>query len=185
MDTNTIEKLNASFKDLLRPDEAQAPSEDVVSGNRERSRGEQAAVMPSPLPRRIDGGFSGLSGDLERRAKEWLNLCRVIEHQRPQLDTAEAAYADALTLLKAMVPAVEDTSSALAEVLGSAREGDISSDVGDRFTDGLKAVDELERIVATLATNLLWVRSAWEQYAKSILRAQKLRDQMQGGSTLR
>ena len=54
--------------------------------------------------------------------------------------------------------------------------------LGSQFAKNLKALDELENIASGLSANLLRLRSTWEQYARSIMRAYKMRETLNAGS---
>lgn len=138
----------------------------------------EPAGTPIGLPVRIAGGFDGVTDELDRRARDWRNQVYLLEQQRPQLEAAEAAYAGALDGLAAVAPAIQERGRALLQNLQTAKGGDISGHLGSEFSKNAEVLEELERAAEALTANLLWVRSTWETYAKSVLRGQKMREEL-------
>lgn len=128
------------------------------------------------LPGRIAGGLKGVSDDLERHAREWRNTYRLLEQQRPQLEAIELERERLHEALGRLAPRVHDNGRTLTGAMDSAKRGDFSGDLAGQFTRSQVALDELEGIAEALAANLLQMRSTWEQYARTVIRAQKLRD---------
>ena len=140
--------------------------------------GDAIAETVSRLPRRIAGGFSGVGRDLDRRARDWRNTYRLMEQQRPHLEAAEAERDRLHEALDRAVSEVKDSSRIFKEAIERTKEGDVSSDLGPQFTRCLEGLDELESIAEALSVNMLNIRSTWEQYARTIIRAQKMRDEL-------
>ena len=128
------------------------------------------------LPSRIAGGLKSVSDDLERHAREWRNTYRLLEQQRPQLEAIELERERLHEALSRLAPRVYDNGRALTGAMDSAKRGDFSGDLAGQFTRNQAALDELEGIAEALAANLLQMRSTWEQYARTVIRGQKLRE---------
>lgn len=184
METNTVERPGfASIEKKLKepasqPDVSKAESSSEVVRPLRTEAPAEAAAMPAGLPVRIAGGFAAVTDDLDRRARDWRNQVYLLEQQRPQLEAAEAAYAAALESLAAMGPSIQERGRALLQTLQAAKGGDISGHLGSEFSNNAEVLEELERAAEALTANLLWVRSTWEPYARSILRGQKMREEL-------
>ena len=132
------------------------------------------------LPRRIEGGFRGVGEDLDLRAREWRNMVRILEHHRPQLEIAELERDRLYEAFARIGPEVEKSGRDLKETIAAMKDGDISGELSPKFARSLKSLDELESLASGLTSNLLAIRSAWEQYARSIIQAEKLRSRIGG-----
>lgn len=149
-----------------------------------------AAARPAPrvspvhadtaprLPQRISGGFRGVVDDLDDRAREFRHMVQLLEQQRPQLELAERERDMLSSALGKIVPEVQETGRSLKATIERAKAGDTQGDLGAQFAKSQKALDELESVAEALATNLLWVRTTWEQYARTITKAQKMREEL-------
>lgn len=131
-------------------------------------------------PQRVAGGFSSVGEDLDRRARDWRNTVRLLEQQRPQLESAEAERDRLYEALGRVVPKVQETSRALAATIQTTKAGDVSGDLAAQFSKNLAALEELESAAEALTDNLLGLRASWEQYARTVIRAQKMRDELKG-----
>jgi chromosome segregation ATPase len=135
------------------------------------------ASEPGRLPRRVAGGFRALEEEMERRSREWTQAMRLLEQHRMQLESAEAAR-DALNdKLKALMPEVQDSGRALKAMLDTSKSGDVSGNLTAQFEKSMRALGDLEKTASALNANFLWVRSAWEQYARSVIEAQRMREE--------
>lgn len=139
---------------------------------------EASLDLPSRMPHRIAGGFRGLGEELERHARDWRNAHRLLEQQRPILGAHESERDRLQEALSRLVPNVKDASKALAAGIDAAKKGDISGDLAGHFTRSLATLDELESLAEALTANMLQMRSTWEQYARTVVRAQKLREEI-------
>ena len=183
MEANTVERPGfASIEKRLKEPVSQSDvgksenSSEVVRPLRTEAPVE--AAIPAGLPVRIAGGFAAVTDDLDRRARDWRNQVYLLEQQRPQLEAAETAYAAALESLATMGPGIQERGHALLQALQAAKGGDVSGHLGSEFSKNAEILEELERAAETLTANLLWVRSTWEPYARSVLRGQKMREEM-------
>lgn len=141
-------------------------------------RGYSVARPPETtrLPKRIDGGFRAVGDDLERRSREWTHMVRLLDQHRLHLESAEGERDQLQDKLKAILPEVQESSRALKAMLDRSKSGDISGDLAAQFDRNMRALDALEKTATALNNNFLWCRSAWEQYARSVLRAQQMRE---------
>ncbi|WP_206452823.1 hypothetical protein [Aurantimonas marina] len=191
MATNAVDEFNAGIGDILR-------SKPTRGSTGEIDRNLPSTPMPTTqgtavqnatpetaarLPRRIAGGFQGVGDDLDRRARDWRNTVRLLEQQRPQLESAEAEHARLHEALARIVPEVQENGRALKALLDTTKTGDISGDLATQFNKNLNSLDELESVAEALTANLVWVRSTWEQYARTIIKAQKMREEMKPGAS--
>ena len=136
---------------------------------------------PTRLPTLLPGGFRGLGDDLERRSREWANMVRLLEQQRLHLESAEQEREALYDKLSRLVPEVQESGRLLKGAVEACKAGEMSGDLSAQFTRNARALDELERASVTLNVNALWCRSAWEQYARTVVKAQRLRAEMQRG----
>ncbi|HET7411752.1 MAG TPA: hypothetical protein VFJ18_03735 [Pararhizobium sp.] len=139
---------------------------------------ENALEQVTRLPRRIAGGFAGVGHDLDRRSRDWRHTYRLMEQQRPHLEAAEAERDRLHDALDKAVTEVKEGSRIFREAIESTKEGDVSSDLVPQFNRCLTGLDELESVAEALTVNMLNIRTCWEQYARTILRAQKMRDDL-------
>lgn len=171
MEANTLKELDAGLADAMRNDIARNSSETI----RPR-RDAHPAAEPARAPRRIPGGFAGVGEDLDRRMRDWRNMLRVLDQQRPQLEAAEQQYSAAYDILAKVVPQAHESGKALKAMIASTKAGDVSDDLAGQFARNLAALEQLEAVAEKLTTSMLHLRSSWEQYARSVLKAQKMRD---------
>ncbi|MCP3056328.1 hypothetical protein [Aurantimonas marianensis] len=131
---------------------------------------------PVGLPRRIAGGFLGLRDDLDESAREWRNVSRAIAQQRPLVETLEAERGALLeSLAKAAEEALAD-GKALALLVESTKNGDVSGNLAERFDASLDTLEQLAGVSSALTGNLLSLRSSWEQYFSLVLKGQDLQE---------
>jgi hypothetical protein len=130
------------------------------------------------LPRHIPGGFSSVAADLDRRGRDWTMMVRLLEQQRLQLETAEQERTRLYAALEAVLPGAVGTGRTVDQAIEKTKNGDVSSNLSSLFSDNLRELDELENVAKALTANLLWTRSSWEQYARSVLGAQKMREEL-------
>ncbi|MEC5289303.1 hypothetical protein VSX64_04065 [Aurantimonas sp. C2-6-R+9] len=194
MATNAVDEFNAGISDILRskPIKGSAGEIDrnvpsapmpVTQGTAVQNTAPQGASdTTARLPRRIAGGFQGVGDDLDRRARDWRNTVRLLEQQRPQLESAETEHARLHEALARIVPEVQENGRALKALLDTTKTGDISGDLATQFNKNLNSLDELESVAEALTANLVWVRSTWEQYARTIIKAQRMREDLKQGA---
>lgn len=142
----------------------------------------KASNAPKPpetsrLPKHIPGGFRGIGDDLERRSREWTHMVRLLEQHRLHLESAEGERDQLEEKLGAVMPEVQESGRALKAMMERSKSGDISGDLAAQFDRNLLALDELEKTATELSVNFLGLRSAWEQYARSVIRAQQMREE--------
>ncbi|MBB4003036.1 hypothetical protein [Aurantimonas endophytica] len=152
----------------LRPGASTAP---VSGGSR--------TAAPTEQPWRIDGGLHGIGDDLENRVRSWRNLVRLLKQHRPQLETAAAEREKLIEALGRIVPEVVASGATLKTALDKTQSGDLSDNLAGHFSKNLKALEELEEVAEALTGNLVWMRSVWEQYARTIVQAQTMREEME------
>ncbi|HEY8565158.1 MAG TPA: hypothetical protein VIL65_06630 [Beijerinckiaceae bacterium] len=128
------------------------------------------------LPREIIGGFHGLSADLDQQSKEFRAVVRLLRQQRLQVEAAETDRDRLYEALEQRAPAARESSRELQALLATTKQGDITSDLTAAFARNEQTLEELEAVVEALSTNLLGLRSSWEQYARTVIRAQSLRE---------
>ncbi len=133
------------------------------------------------LPRRISGGFQGLTSDLDQHSRNWRNSARLLEQLRPQMEAAEAERDRLQATLARIIPEINESQKGLSTMIETAKAGDISGDLGARFGRSLAKLDELESVAEALTANHLALRSVWEQYARAVLQAQRLREAIRAG----
>lgn len=181
MTSGTAEDLNVGTRESLRNELTRTAPQDLDRVRRTPAPAPAAEASPEPvarLPRRIAGGFRAVGDELDRRSRDWKNMVRLLEQQRPQLESAEAERDRLYEILARVGPEVQESGRTLKAMLDTTKSGDVSGDLTAQFTKSLNALEELENVAGALTANLLWIRSAWEQYARSIIRAQKMREEL-------
>lgn len=173
-DPDLSEDLEHSLQDALR---TSFPEERSLSPQSSPAEQVSPTRAPEALPRRIAGGFDALSADLDRRSRENAIMVRLLDQQRTHLATAEAERDRLYEALARIVPEANESGRSLARMMETAKSGDLSGDLSREFGRNLRALDELESVAKALSANLLWTRSGWEQYARSVIGAHKMRDE--------
>ncbi|WP_206456254.1 hypothetical protein [Aurantimonas marina] len=148
---------------------SQLPGNSSVSANPKEA-------TPAGLPRRIEGGFLGLRDNLDERAREWRNMSRAIAQQRPLLETLEAERGALLETLATAAEEVLADGKALALLMESTKNGDVSGNLAERFDASLDTLEQLAGVSSALTDNLLSLRSSWEQYFSLVLKGQEMRE---------
>lgn len=199
MPTSEIEDLNAGMSEIVRAELARkgakpnghdpSAAEALTAGEGAPETKASDAVAPSAqhaqreaaaprLPRRIPGGFDGLTADLDRRARDWRAIVRLMEQQRPQLEMAQAERDRLGETLARVANEVQETGRNLATMLATIRSGDVSGDLAAQFSRNVDALERLEDVTECMIANFILLRSSWEQYARSVIQAQGLRDEL-------
>lgn len=119
--------------------------------------------------------FMAVGEDLERRSRQSATMARLLEQHRIQLQTAEKERDTAYEKFGRVVPVVQETAQALREALDARKLDEDPAKMHRLFMLNGRALDELEKVAVTLFADFLWVKSAWEQYARSAEDARKLR----------
>ncbi len=119
--------------------------------------------------------FAAIGEDLERRSRQSATLVRLLEQHRQQLLTAERERDAAYDQLARIVPVVHETARTLREAMDARKVEDDTARMHKLFMMNGRALDELEKVATTLFADFLCVKSAWEQYARSVEDARKLR----------
>jgi hypothetical protein len=119
--------------------------------------------------------FMAVGEDLERRSRQSATMARLLEQHRIQLHTAEKERDAAYEKFSRVVPVVQETAQALREALDARKLDEDPAKMHRLFMLNGRALDELEKVAVTLFADFLWVKSAWEQYARSAEDARKLR----------
>ena len=107
-------------------------------------------------------------------------MVRLLEQQRLHLETAERERSRLYTELRTALPDVESSLDTLERTVARTKSGDITGNVSATFVKNLEALDRLENVAKALTANLLWTRSSWEQYARSVIGAEALRSGSNG-----
>jgi hypothetical protein len=137
----------------------------------ERSAGASAAARTV----RPAVGYASVSDELERRSREWTAMVRLLEQNRHTLDCAEMERDAAYDELSRIVPIVQETARDLTAAMDASRGGQPSPDLPELFSRNSDALDQLEKVSVALSGHFLRCRTAWEQYARSVENAQRLR----------
>jgi len=127
---------------------------------------------------RVEGGFAAVRDDLDRSMQAGASMVRQIAQHRHLLETAEkerdAAYAE----LARIVPLVQETARELKTAMDRSKAGELGADLAGVFGKNAAALEDLEKTVVTLGGVVQWTRSAWDQYARTIVGAQRLRSEI-------
>jgi hypothetical protein len=119
--------------------------------------------------------YARVSDELERRSREWTAMVRLLEQNRHTLDCAEMERDAAYDELARIVPIVQETAKELTAAMDASRSGRPSPDLPELFAKNSEALDQLEKVSVALSGHFLRCRAAWEQYARSVENAQRLR----------
>lgn len=122
--------------------------------------------------------FMAVGEDLERRSRQSATMARLLEQHRQQLQTAEKERDAAYDKLARVVPVVQETAQSLREALDARKLDEDPAKMHRLFMLNGRALDELEKVAVTLFADFLWVKSAWEQYARTAEDARKLRSNL-------
>ena len=133
----------------------------------------------------IEGGFAAVREDLERRSREGTSMVRLLDQYRQQLETAERERDNAYAELARIVVTVQDTARDFRTATERCKAGDRGADLAGLCARNGAALEDLERIAGTLNSHFLTCRVAWEQYARTIVNAQRLRDELRAASDQR
>lgn len=119
--------------------------------------------------------FAAIGEDLERRSRKSATMVRLLEQHRQQLKTAEKERDEAYDKLARVVPVVQETALALREAMDGRKIDIDPGRMHKLFKMNGRALDELEKVSTTLFADFLWLKSAWEQYARSVEDARRFR----------
>lgn len=133
------------------------------------------------IPRHIAGGFAAVADELDRRSRDWTMMVRLLDQQRLHLQTSETERDRLHIELEGMLPNMREAARALQSAIDATKSGDISANLSSLFAENLRSLDALENVARALTANLLWTRSSWEQYARSVIGAQKMREEIKTG----
>jgi hypothetical protein len=181
-------EMNTTLLDEVIPPKDPAPETSVAPFRRAEER---ANVRKGPVLASLETaeaakpgatGFLAIGEDLERRSREWSKMVRLLQQHREFLDSAETERDAAYAELESIVPVVQATSRELEAAMDAVRAGEEPSDLSTLFVKNGEALDALERVAVALTGHFLRVRSAWDQYTRSIAIAQRLRAEMHGAN---
>ena len=119
--------------------------------------------------------FMAVGEDLERRGRQSATMARLLDQHRQQLVTAEKERDAAYEQLARVVPVVQETANDLREAMNARKVDEDQARMHRLFMLNGRALDELEKVATALFADFLWVKSAWEQYARSVEDARLLR----------
>lgn len=163
---------------LARTEPAKAAVTTLETTSRRFAVATDSSADSTRLPRTIAGGFRGIGDDLERRAREWRGVVRLLQQQGPQFEASEAERERLQEQLGRVVAEINENSRSLKSLLAATKNGDASGNLSAGFAKSAATLEDLETIAEQLSTNLAAVRSNWEQYARTVIRAQKMRDEL-------
>lgn len=154
-----------------------AALEDSLTG-----AGANDAADLARLPKRISGGLKALEEDIERKAEEFHSVTRTLHQQRLSLEIIEHERNALYEKLGRSLPELQETSRALKASLDAAKQGDVSPDVCTLFQKNARVLEELEELASSLNGNLAWLKTTWNQYARTIVKAQRHREETRHGA---
>ncbi|MCQ8781626.1 hypothetical protein [Mangrovibrevibacter kandeliae] len=175
MPTATADELDIVTEASLERELSRAFNQEPTR-NRVRSVGTAVPAGLDRPARRHGAAFNTVSEDIDRRLRDWKSMLRVMEQQRPQLETAENERDKLYSALARVLPEVQESGRVVKALIDGIKNGEAATDLATQFTKNQRALDQLESIAEALSANLLWVRSAWEQYSRSVGQAQAMRD---------
>jgi hypothetical protein len=122
--------------------------------------------------------FFDLRHVLEQRSREWTTMVRQLEQHRQHLSALEAEQSATYEQLERIVPVVQGTYRTLKASIEAKKSGEAAAEIDEVAAVNARALEELEKLAGTLSTQAVWFRSAWEQYARTVENAQRLRTQL-------
>ena len=187
MESSVLDALRPLLRPKRKKDREGDPGEDVAASSAAEETSEHdidyledvrtiTGTEDDPGPgETVWDTFMAVGEDLERRSRQSATMARLLEQHRIQLHTAEKERDAAYEKFARVVPVVQETAQALREALDARKLDEDPAKMHRLFMLNGRALDELEKVAVTLFADFLWVKSAWEQYARSAEDARKLR----------
>lgn len=119
-----------------------------------------------------------MADDLGSKARDLKHAVMLLEQQRPQIDAAEANHDRVQEEIDRVVSRLKEESRTLRSTMDAAKNGDLSANVQTQFGRCGKTMEDLEGAVMSLASNLLWLRSVWEQHVHTAQLAAKMKEDL-------
>ena len=132
----------------------------------------QAAAFAGP---RALPTVNEVSAELQRQSYEWTTAVRLLEQSEHALICAELDRHQASEELERIVPVVNETAKQLTAAVDASRPGQPLSNMRELFAAHGKALEQLETAAVGLSNCYLRYRSAWDEYARNVANAQRLR----------
>jgi hypothetical protein len=105
-------------------------------------------------------------------------MARLLDQQRVEMEAAERERQSLYSKLPQTFASVQESERALRLAVEQSQAGDLAGDLTAHFTGNGRALDDLEKLSLALNANFLWWRSAWEQYARAVIKAHRLREEI-------
>ena len=153
----------------LQPVQNRETSGDIAT---RRSELRQAAGFGGP---RALPTVNEVSAELQRQSYEWTTAVRLLEQSEHALICAELDRHQANEEFERIVPLVNDTAKQLTAAVDASRPGQPLSNMRELFAAHGKALEQLETAAVALSNCYLRYRSAWDEYARNVANAQRLR----------
>lgn len=174
-DSETLVKVDAP---------SMAPSGDLPPPARKPIRPEPPLASGSSINtrpvRQPQSAFLAIREDVERRSREWIATAHLVEQSRNYLATAEAERDFGYKTLAEVLPLVEESGRDLKEAMNRAKDGEDVGNIESLFEASDRALECLERVASDLSAQLVWCRTAWEQFEKAHQKEKKLREEVVG-----
>lgn len=139
-------------------------------------KGQAEATAEAPRANNAgEGGFAAVRGDLERRSREWSSMVRLLDQHSQHFEAAERERDSTYEELASAMPIVQESARELKAAIAACRAGELGADLAALFAKNGAALEQLEKVATALNAHFLWCRSAWEQYARTMVAAQRLR----------
>ena len=126
--------------------------------------------------RRLSTGPDGLRGELDRRARQIRKACRSLATLEPLAEVADGERLRLQQQLVRLVPDIEEAGRLLSRAIEAAKSGDMSADISTKFDKTSAKLNELEELSDALIVNMMTIRGVWEQYARAVLEAQRIKN---------
>jgi hypothetical protein len=147
-------------------------------------RAEMRQFNAFAAPRSTPTAFE-LSEELHRQSYEWTTAVRLLEQSEHALNCAEMDRHHANEELTRIIPNVLESSKQLSAAIDASRPGHPMPNLKELFVANAKSLEQLEGVATMLSNHFLRYRTAWEQYARSVADAQRLRAEAHRGSNAR
>lgn len=140
-----------------------------VAPRRAEIRPLSSASNPSIIPT-----VAELTTELQRQSQAWTTAVRVLEQAGHALDCAQMDRQFALADAQRVAPMVQQTAEQLTAAVEASRPGHPLTNLKELFAQNAKVLDELESVSTRLSATFIRYRSAWDEYQRAVLDAQRL-----------
>jgi hypothetical protein len=115
-----------------------------------------------------------LAEDFERRSRKSATMSRLLEQHRRHLCAAQNERAELYDKLLQLMPVIQQSTDSLREAMNARRFEAEPQHFRELFDVNERALNDLGTLATALTADFMWLRSAWDQYTRSMHEAQRL-----------